>query len=824
LVRLFPLGRFSGPATAFLNQIKNATMKNIKLTSQLVILFLLLLPVFARSQFKLTGRVNDAQKTPIAWANVILLGTDGKMVNGTTTKEDGSFVLQNKGGSFSIKISAIGYADFQQNLLLQKDTVLGSIELKAATHNLSDVTVVGRKKLVQYKPNGLVFDVQSSIAASGGDAINAISSAPGIILQNNTISMLGKGASRVMIDGRLVELSGEELVSFLKSISAGDIKNIEVITNPSAKYEAAGNGGIININMKKGQMNSWKNSATLAYNKTAYGAVSLNDNFLYNNYKVKFSLSAGGSLGYSKIRQDLDTYYPSGPWNLRYTGKQNENKVSGRMALDYDITPHTTAGIQYFGSYNTPGTNDHTIMRIHNTSGELNSLLVNTGDRVLSSASQIYNTHLVSTLDTLQRKLSVDFDYFNYSSQFDNNFRAAVFTPQMNFIDNNQSAENISRQDIDNYSAKADMEHPLRAFKLGYGVKISTTRSSAETRYFNTMSGIPVLDPTQSNTFNYHENNQAVYISGAKDFGAKLSLDLGLRLENTQTSGYSATLNQTTKTSYLKLFPTAVISYKVNAANSFYLNYGRRINRPGFALLNPFRSYINSNSYSEGNPFLQPSFSDNFSFTHSYKGMLRTEVYFNMTSNGFGPVFTSNPVKNTLIITRENYYRGYDYGIGETLTAEITRWWQTQNSVYLLGSKTRFDSTINASVKDSPQLSLSSNNTFSIGNGTKAEVIYRYHTAFNKGLYRLGSSSVLNIGISQNLMKERLALSLFANDIFNNAYLRNYTSIVNGIKQVYNENNSSRYFRLTLVYNFGNSAIKIKQRDFGNDDERRRTN
>lgn len=799
-------------------------MKNIKLTGQLAILFFLFLPALAKSQFKVTGHVNDIQKAPIGWANVILFGTDGKIVNGTTTKEDGSFVLQGKGGSFSIKISAIGYADFQQSLLLQKDTVLGSIELKATTNNLSEVTVLGRRKLVQYKPNGLVFDVQSSVAASGGDAINAISSAPGIIVQNNTISMLGKGTSRIMIDGRMVELSGEELIGFLKSIPAGDIKNIEVITNPSAKYEAGGNGGIININMKRGQGNSWKNSATIAYNQTAYGAVSLNDNFLYNKDKVKFSLSAAGALGYSKIRQDLDTYYPSGPWNLRYTGKQNENKLSGRMALDYDITPRTTIGMQYFGSYNTPGTNDYTVIDIHGTSGELDSILVNTGDRVLSSASHTYNAHLGSTLDNLQRKLSVDFDYFNYSSRFDNNFRAMVFTPQMNFIGTDQSAENISRQDIHNYSIKVDMEHPFKAFKLGYGAKISTISSSADTRYFNTISGIPALDPTQSNAFDYHENNQAVYVSAIRNFSSRLNLDLGLRLENTQTSGYSATLNQTTKTDYLKLFPTVVLSFKADASNSFYLNYGRRISRPGFALLNPFRSYINSNSYSEGNPFLQPSFSDNFSLTHSYKGLLRTEVLFNITSNGFGPVFTSNPAENTLIISRENYYRGYDYGMGETITADITPWWQTQNSVYLLGSKTRFSSTIHANAKDSPQLSLSSNNTFSIGKGTKAEVNFRYRTAFNKGLYRFGFSSGLNIGIRQNLMKEHLALSLFANDIFNSAYLRNYTSVVNGIKQVYNENNSSRYFRLSLIYNFGNSGIKVKTRDFGNDEERGRTN
>lgn len=493
------------------------------------------------------------------------------------------------------------------------------------------------------------------------------------------------------------------------------------------------------------------------------------------------------------------------------------------MALDYDISPRTAVGIQYIASYSTPGSRDHTVIQIHDTSGELDSILLNNGNRVLSSASQTYNAHVVTTLDTLKRKLSFDIDYLNYKSRFDNNFTATVFIPRMDFIGQNQSAANISGQDISNYSAKIDMEHPLKAFKLSYGARITTTGSSADTRYFNTISGLAVPDPAQSNTFSYRENNQALYFSGARDFGTKFSLDVGLRLENTQTTGYSATLNQTTGTDYSKLFPTAVLTYKPNAANSFFMNYGRRINRPGFALLNPFRSYISSNSYSEGNPFLQPSFSDNFSLAHSYKGVLRTEAYLNRTYNGFGPVFTSNPDGNTLIITRQNYYSGYDYGIGETIAADISPWWQTQSSVYLLGSKTTFSSAINAGPRDSPQLYLSSNHTLAIGKSTKIEVNYRYHSAYSRGLYHLGFSSALSVGIRQHLMKEHLALSLLGNDIFNSAYLRNYTSVVNGIKQVYNENNGSRYFRLTLAYNFGNTAVKVKQRDFGNDEERGRT-
>lgn len=797
-------------------------MKNIMLKNLVVIL--LLLPILARSQAKLSGRVTDEKQAALGWANVMLLDSTGKIASGTTSKEDGSFELQYRTGSFTLRISAVGYIDFRNGLLLRGDSSLGNIALRADTKSLSEVSIIGRRKLVQFTPGGLVFDVQNSVAASGGNAVNALSSAPGVIVENNTVSMLGKGASRVMVDGRMVELSGEELMGFLKSIPSADIRNIEVIGNPPAKYQSAGNGGLININLKKGSGNSWKNSTTAAYDQNSYGTLSLSNVLLYNRERFRLSLSGNGQLGHSRVSQRLDTYYPSGLWNLDYTGKQDENKRSGRFALDYDLSKNTSVGVQYFGSRQTPGTSDHTDILIHNASGGLDSVLVNQGTRMLGSTSHTYNAHLVSTLDTMKRILSFDLDYFSFRSGFDNDFRATVFTPQMDFVRNDQSANNNSAQNIDNYSAKVDMEHPVKGMNLAYGAKISSIASSADVRYFNTISGSPVPDPSRSNSFSYRENNQAIYLSGTGNIGTKFGLNLGLRLENTQTTGRSADLARSTKTSYLKLFPTLDITFKASSSHNFSINYGRRINRPGFALLNPFRSYINSNSYSEGNPFLQPSFSDNFDLTHSYKGLIRTELFINRTANGFGPVFTSNSNDNTLVITRENYYKGLDYGLGVTLTNDITPWWQSQNLVYLLGSRTSFINGINANPSDKAQLYLSSNNTLSIGKSTKVQVDYRYHTAYTRGLYSFGNLSSLNLGLRQGMWKEKVSVSLLANDVFNRAYLRNYSSVVNGTRQVYNENNSSRYFRLSFAYSFGNKDIKVKQREFGNDEERRRTN
>lgn len=789
--------------------------------TRIMLLALLLCPFCANAQIILKGNVRN-NSAPVGWASILLSNQQGTMITGEIAREDGSFELSVKKGTYKIKISFLGFKDWQKEMTLDTDTDLGIIILSENTDELKEVVVTGRKNLITYQPDRLIFDVENSVSATGGNAINAISAAPGIVIQNNAITMLGKGASQVMIDGRILELSGEELAGYLKTISASDIKSVEIITNPPAKYEAAGNGGLINIILKRGAANSWKNTAGLSFDQNTYRSYALRNNFLYNKNKFRFALSAGGKLGYTKVKQDLNIYYPQGPWEVRYAGKQKEDNFSGRIALDYDIAPKTTLGIQYLGNAGYPGSNDLTKIFIRNTGNSLDSSLLNIGKRDLNSVSHTYNAHIVQVLDTLNRKISADFDYFTYEAKTDNNFVATAFSPAMEFLNINQSARNISDQHVSNFSAKADVEFPLKFVNLSYGAKVSLITSRAGILYYNTISGLNVLDKGRSNEFQYRETNQAFYMNAEKSVNQKLSFQLGLRIENTRTKGYSFTLNQTNRNTYLKLFPTLYVSYVKNENHSFLLNYGKRINRPGFGILNPFRSYLNSNSYSEGNPFLQPSFSDNFDFTHVYKGMFRTNIFVNITNDGFGPVFTSDAQTNTLVISRQNYYKEHYYGIGESFSTNITAWWQSQHAAYWLGSKSRFTSRIDAKPQNGAQIYLSTNNTFSLGKSSKLQVDHLYASKTKRGLYETGYMSGLSIAFKQNLFKNNIQLSLLVNDVFNTAYLKNYTSVVNGIKQVYDENNSSRFFRLSLTYSFGNNKISVKQRDFGNDNERSR--
>lgn len=789
---------------------------------QIIALFIFL-PFWAGAQAQLKGNVKN-NGTPIGWANVVLSDLQGKIASGTLTKEDGSFELQLKPGSYQIKISFLGFDTWEREMLLDKNTDLGIVQLKEQQGKLNEVVIVAKKKMIEYKADRLVFNVEGNISATGGNAVNALSAAPGVMVQNGAISLLGKGASRVMINGRLLELSGAELISYLNAIAASDIKSIEVITNPPAKYEAAGDGGLINIILKKGMQDSWKNTSNLAYDQATYGFLSLRNSFFYNKNRVRFSVNGGGTLGYQKSKETLDAYYPKGNWELQTAGKQKQDNAATGVAFDYDLSSRTSIGVQYQGNFNNPDRTDYTQTQIYNASHQIDSLLINTANNDLYNRSHAYNAHLVSKLDTQERKLSIDVDHFTYSSGIDNNFVAKTYLPDGSFLNVNQAANNASTRHIANTSLKVDVEHPLQFINLSYGAKASFIKSNAAIQYFNTMGNSPVLDPSRSNVFEYRENNQAFYVSGTKQVNGKLSLQLGLRLENTQTEGYSATLGQKNTNDYVKLFPTFYLSYKATANHSWLFNYGRRINRPSFANLNPFRSYINSKSYSEGNPFLRPSFNDNFDLSLVYKGKLRTNVFFNVTTDGYGVIFSSDPQTNTQIISRENYFREYYYGIGENYSASIAPWWQSENLVYLLGSKTKFVNGINAVPANNVQLYLNSNHSFSLGKTTKLQADAFYTSRVRRGLYEVGDMFGLNLGIRQDLLNGKLQVAALANDIFNTAYLKDYASVVNGIKQVYSENSSNRFFRLSLTYSFGNNKMEAKNRSFGNDEERRRSN
>ena len=480
--------------------------------------------------------------------------------------------------------------------------------------------------------------------------------------------------------------------------------------------------------------------------------------------------------------------------------------------------------LNIWGSFRKPGGFTTTTSRIFDISNNLERYLINKGDNIVHNNNHTANVHLVSKLDTLGKAISVDVDYFIFDSDNSRNFFTESFLPNNTSQGITSSAINISNQKIENFSAKVDLEIPSKRVHFSYGAKASFTNSKSDVQYFDTHSGTSVLDPSRSNEFNYQEDILAAYISGNTTLQEKLQVQFGLRLENTKTVGLTADMNQKNTNNYTKLFPTLYFSYAKNDANTYGFSYGRRINRPNFRNLNPFRFYINDNSYSVGNPFLQPTFSNNFEFSHSYKRKFNTSISLSIINDGGGTVFTSDVTDQTQIVTRENYYKQYNYTLTESFTYTKVKWWQSQNSVNFIGYNTQFTKDFGSEPKNGVQIYLTSNNTFSLTKNTKLQVNSWYSSEHNRGLFSVGEMFDLSFGLQHSLFKNKVKMSLLFNDVLNTASLRGYETVVNGVNQIYRQNESSRNFRISFSYNFGNKKINVKNRGFGNTTEQRRSN
>jgi len=768
------------------------------------------------------GKVTDVADV-IPFANVILKDSNNKIIAGTTTTDEGKFELQTSNGTYIIEISFLGYQTLSRTIIVNKNINLGTLVLKENEQALEEIVVKTEKRVLERKVDRLVFNVEKSIAATGGNGLDVLRITPGVQLQNNTISILGKGASQVLINGRSSPLAGDELMAFLSAFSANDIVKIEVITNPPAKYDAAGNGGLINIILKKGLQNSWKNATTLSYNQNKYSFTTLTNNFLYNKNKISFSGSLNATKGSEGNLSGLQINYPNNFWDIGIEGKGQRDQFSGRFLIDYAISDNTTFGLQYLGNTTQPNIVAETMFAVFDTNNNLERSLLTTGNNINDNKNHSVNFHLLTQLDSLGRSISFDTDYFMFSSNRTNDF----FTESFNTSGVSQgiisAALNEANQEIENFSAKIDLEYPLKKVNLSYGVKASFTNTNSNVLFFDILSGSPVLDLNQSNDFTYKENILAAYFSGNSNLTDKLELQFGLRFEDAKTTGFNVDLNQENVNNYNKFFPSLYLSYSKNEDNIFNFSYGKRINRPNFRNLNPFRFYINDNSYSEGNPFLKPSFADTFKFSHLYKNNVSSSLSFDIITNGFGVFFNTDVVNQNQIVTQENYFKKYIYKWEESFSYKKTSWFKSQNSINLLAYFTELTKNNNAEVNDGVQFYAESYNTFILSKSTKLQINAWYSSFHNDGLFSVGEMFHLTFGVEHDF-KNNIKLSMLFSDVLNMGSLNNYDSTVNNINQSYSENQSSRNFRISLSYDFGNKKIKGNNRGFGNDDEQRRSN
>lgn len=772
-------------------------------------------------QYVLKGRVVNKDKEPVEFVLANLLKHDSVVaIRSSDSKGVFSFAVEK--GNYRLILEQFGTEYFNRALLLGKDLDIGEITVNESVV-LEGVTITGRKKLIEHKVDRMVFNVENSIVSQGMNGLDVLRNTPLIRIQNDNVSIIGKGGVAIMIDDRMLNLSGSELTSYLQSLQSNDIAKIEVITTPPSKYESQGNSGIVNIRLKKAKKNNFSGNLKNSYTQAKYLLASWGGGLNYQKNKMTVTSNINYNNGSIAPYQEYTIHYPSYEWFETNNKRRFLNSLSGRVALDYQVSPKTIMGIQYSGVFNKPLTKGKNTSYITNKNDVLDSLIITPSRLEGERKTHSLNFHSITKTDTLGTQYSVDVDYFKYKSDIDNNFSTNTYSPNNVPLPNRYiSANNPSNQNIDIYTAKFDYEIPLTWFNLSFGGKVSFINNNSQVSYFDTTTMNLVFDPTKSNAFNYKENTQALYVSGNKKLSEKWDMQLGMRLEGTQTKGYSETLNQTNNNKYIKLFPTFYLTYKATENSTWGLSYSRRIDRPSYNDLNPFRFYSSKYNYAEGNPFLQPFYIDNADISFTHKNYFAS-LYVNYTTNGFDQVtFVSNenPVQK---IIPYNFYKQIKVGITNNYTFNHWNWIESNNMLSLHYAKTTSDlSNATLPILNKLTLYFVSNNNFVLNHkkNLKAELNFTYQSPSVAGSYTTTAWYYVDMGLVYSIFNRKIQIALNVMDVFK-TNKTTFTQVVNGINQKSFDYSDTQKLRLSLTWNFG-KQLKTNRREQSNEDEKKR--
>jgi hypothetical protein len=771
--------------------------------------------------FHLSGKVTDEENAPVDFAEVILSVKDS-VLKSELTGEDGSFTFSGLWQeNYTLAIKQAGEILHTQDLLLTDNLDLGNIRIQKAKE-LQNVVVTGQKKLFERKVDRLVFNVENSIAATGGDALDALKVTPGVRVQDNQISLIGKSGISVMVDDRLVQLSGEDLANYLKSIPSDNIKSIEVITTPPAKYDAEGNSGIINIQLKKAKANSWSLDLTGSFTQFKFARFNEGANFKYNKDKLSLYVNAFHNDGAFLYRTEGQKIYYTDKFYNSF-GKRKLNygdNISTNAGLDYDLSKKISVGFQYIYNYSTIPSAESNDTKVYSSTDKLIQTFANS--EAIDNGNSV-NFHTTYKIDTLGRKIDVNVDYFDYNTKGNETFKTKEYDNFTDYIAGSYaSANNGSKQGITNYSAKVDVEHPLKWLRLSYGGKLAFTKNNSFVYYYDLTSGVPVFQTNKSDEFDYDESLQSLYISGNKKMG-KWETQLGFRMENTQIKGVSQTLSKTHKNDYLKIFPTFYIQYVPNDNNNFSFNYSKRISRPPFYSLNPFVRYTNPYSTSEGNPFLSPSYTHNLELSYTRKNNWNSSVYMSFSDDMRTQVsYISNDNINTAA-KYENAYNQSIIGLSESYTFKKWKWWESSNRLSIQYNK--ITSLFPAYISDHDGFAkyFETSNNFILNKNRTLSLSLNYGIIFSGYVeyYKIKNLSNLGFGAKALLLKKQLSLSLYASDIFKTHKIK-VVSYFSGIKTEFLNYEFRQSIRFSVRYSFGNNAIRTKNVKGGNEEEKGR--
>ncbi|QHI36937.1 hypothetical protein IMCC3317_23070 [Kordia antarctica] len=786
----------------------------------------------SQAQTEITGNVVDDTDAAIEFANVILLDQNNDIVIGTITDENGKFILKASKGNYRLLISFLGFDDWKKNISLLNTVSLGKIVLTTSENELEAVTITARKPTLVKKVDRIEFNIGNTIL-SDGDAWEALKKTPGVAASaTGSLQIFGKSGILVMIDDRPVQLSSEELKNMLEGMSASEIKSIEVITNPPAKYDAEGNG-IINIVLKEKKSLGYNASVSSRYTQGVFAKFT--NGASINHKGEKTTVAANYNLGNGKrnVEENSDINFLNTQGDVFNFWNESSDRTTDylshnfRASLDYYLSEKSILGVKIDGSIAPKQeTVNKTITNVFDSTNTLDSLFVNNNSTDRDRENLSYNVNFLQNFKKDGQSLSVDFDFVDYNSSRSQGVNTDFFNENQNF-ERNEFFTSTSEQDIEIYSSKVDYAHPIdstRSFEVG--AKFYNIQTDNALVYLNrdNTTGNLIFDATRSNQFLYSEKVYASYASFEKNF-SKLYLKLGLRAEYTETQGNSITLNQVTNNDYFELFPSAFLQYQLKEGSSLGLNYSRRIQRPNYSLLNPFQFFSSPFSFIEGNPFLQPSFSDKFELSYSINNKYFLTLYYTYTDAPFTQLSTQDNASQTFRYNAVNLDKDIIYGVFFMTSFGVTDWWQCYMNFDAYFNEFEFAApgtdqlVTNGRWVTSPYIW----NEFSVSkkHDLSVELTAQYYSPRVQGGFDIQERSEVSIGVKKKLFNKKGSLAIYVADIFDN---NKFTLVSDYALQnhIFRENPENQYVRFSFSYRFGNNGIKTRKRKDGTQDEKNR--
>lgn len=787
--------------------------------------------VFAQSDQTISGLVVMVDGSPLEYASVALQNSEGKGIKGVLTDSLGRFSFSSVSkGSYKVKISNMGYVAHTSDVFhiseQSRNMHLGKMKLVEDAQTLNAVNISVQKKVIEQGLDKMTINVENSILSEGNTALELLQRVPGVKVDDEgKISLKGRPGVNVMINGKLTYLSPAELGVLLKGTNSSSVSKMEIMANPSSKFDAAGNAGIINIVMKKNQMKGFNGAVTVNGGAGRNARYGTGFNLNYRNGGV--NVFGSYNYAYRGETEYLDftrRFYQSGQITENYDRISNQhtetneplNTNNFRLGADFDLSKSNTIGFLINGNVGKYLHDSKTSNVLRDFAGQtINDLKTSNYDQQ-NWKNITYNLNYAHKFAKDGRTLSADLDYA--SNSFTSNLNLETFTqPNTNSpiaISTKRKGYVPAKTDV--YVAKVDfVDTWTKDLKFEMGLKSSKITSDNNLVYQNLEGGNYVYDAASSNYFKYDEQIHAGYVNLSQEFKT-FSLQLGLRGEYTNTVGNQITTNIKFKRDYFQLFPNLALSKKFSENNQLQFAFSRRVQRPDYGDLNPFRVFRDPLLYYEGNPNLRPELTQNFVISHILRGKFTTSINYSHTKDVITWVTGQIDNINTTFESPQNLKSLTNYGISFTGQMSYFPWWSATNFANVFRNEYQGDGAIGEFKNSRVSFSANSQNSFKAGKGYSFELNAYFNSASVYGFAEEQSYHSLSAAFQKTLFKDKASLKLLFNDIFQSSQYKQITRYQN-IDMFSHVNVDGRRLILSFSYRFGNQSA-TKERKRGSDD------